>query len=217
MLGAFVSGVGCKFGAIGGTARFDVRCFFLGEFGLRGSLIFGSIELRFFLTLLFLLFLVLSLFLLGFFLFGEIGLGSGVTLFGFLFFIEFGAADECICFSVIGSFLVLGFNEFGGENNSLFLAQFHFRANRLRRSGSSELGFANLSRSGKRRGSLFFRMILLARGFRFRASFRENPAREATRKAAGNIAPSRARSRDGGTRSARRARSGFFDFRTSLR
>ena len=94
VFGAFVRGVGLEFGAIRGAVLFDFFGFGLGEFGLRGGLVFGGVQVRFF----------LAFFFFGFF-FGEFRFASGVNFLGFVFF-EFGATDEGIDFSVIGSFFV---------------------------------------------------------------------------------------------------------------
>ena len=89
-------GVGFEFGAIRGAVLFDFLGFGLGEFGLSSSLVFGGVQVRFFLAFLFF----------GFF-FGELGLASGVNFLGFVFF-EFGATSESVHFGVIRSLFVLG-------------------------------------------------------------------------------------------------------------
>ena len=96
VFGAFVSGVGFEFGAIRGAVLFDFFGFGLGEFGFRSSLVFGSVQVRFF----------LALFFFGFF-FREFSFTSGVNFLRLVLF-EIGAADECIGFSVIGGFFVFG-------------------------------------------------------------------------------------------------------------
>jgi hypothetical protein len=80
VFGAFVCGIGFEFRAIHGTVMFDFLRFLFGKLGFGGSLIFGGVEMRFF----------LALFLFGFF-FGEFGLGRGVNFFDFFFVVEFGA------------------------------------------------------------------------------------------------------------------------------
>jgi hypothetical protein len=94
VFGAFVRGVGFEFGAIRGAVFFYFFGFIFGEFGLRGSLVFGGIQVRFF----------LAFFLFGFF-FREFSFASGVNFLGLILF-EFGATREGIDFGVIGSFFV---------------------------------------------------------------------------------------------------------------
>jgi hypothetical protein len=96
VFGAFMRGVGFEFGAIRRAMLFDFLGFIFGKFGLRGSLVFGGVQVRFF----------LAFFLLGFF-FREFGFASGVNFFGLVLF-EFGATREGIDFGVVGSFFVLG-------------------------------------------------------------------------------------------------------------
>lgn len=96
VFGAFMRGVGFEFGAIRRAMLFDFLGFIFGKFGLRGSLVFGGVQVRFF----------LAFFLLGFF-FREFGFASGVNFFGLVLF-EFGATREGIAFGVVGSFFVLG-------------------------------------------------------------------------------------------------------------
>jgi len=96
VFGAFVRGVCFEFGAIRGAVLFDFFGFSLGEFGLGGSLVFGSVQVRFF----------LAFFFFGFF-FGEFSFASGVNFLGFVFF-EIGATGEGINLGVIGSFFVFG-------------------------------------------------------------------------------------------------------------
>jgi hypothetical protein len=98
VFGAFVRGVGFEFGAIGGAMFLDFLGFFLGEFGFRGGLVFGGVEVRFFLAVLFF----------GFFVFGKFGFAGGVNFLSVVLF-EFGAANEGIGFGVVGSFLVFCF------------------------------------------------------------------------------------------------------------
>ena len=107
MFGAFVRGVGSEFRAIGGAVFFDFLGFILGEFGFRGSLIFGGVEVSFFLTL----------FLLGFF-FREVGFRRGMNFLNFVIF-EFSATGQGIDFGVVGSFLVFCFGEFERERSGL--------------------------------------------------------------------------------------------------
>jgi hypothetical protein len=114
VFGAFVSGVGFEFGAIRGAVLFDFFGFSLGEFGFRSSLVFGGVQVRFF----------LAFFFLGFF-FREFCFASSVNFLWLVLF-EIGAANECICFSVIGGFLVFGFSQFEGKGGGLLLAQFDF-------------------------------------------------------------------------------------------
>jgi hypothetical protein len=117
VLRAFVGGVGFEFGAIGGAVFFDLFGFFLGEFGFRGGLIFGSIEVRFF----------LPLFFFGFFVLCEFGFASSVNFLGFvLFFFEFGAANQSVDLGVLGGFLVLCFGKLESEGRGLLLVQFDF-------------------------------------------------------------------------------------------
>lgn len=94
VFGAFVSGVSLEFGAIRGAVLFDFFSFSFGELGFRSSLVFGRVQVRFF----------LAFFFLGFFL-REFGCASGVNFLGFVFF-EFGATGESIHLGVIGSFFV---------------------------------------------------------------------------------------------------------------
>jgi hypothetical protein len=94
VFGAFVRSVGFEFGAIRGAVFFDFFGFVLGEFGFRGGLIFGGVQVRFF----------LAFFLFGFF-FREFSFASGVNFLGLILF-EFGATREGIDFGVIGSFFV---------------------------------------------------------------------------------------------------------------
>jgi hypothetical protein len=115
---AFVRGVGCEFGAVGGAMLFDFFGFILGEFSLRGSLIFGGVQVRFF----------LAFFFLGFFVFRKFGFPSGVKFLGFVVFFEFGAADEGIGLDVIGGFLVFCLDELGRKGHHLVFAQFDFAA-----------------------------------------------------------------------------------------
>jgi hypothetical protein len=116
VFGAFVRGVGFEFGAIRGAVLFDFLGFGLGKFGLSGSLVFGGVQVCFFLAFLFL----------GFF-FGELGLASGVNFLGFVF-VEFGATGEGIHLGVIGSFFVLGFGQFERERRGLLFVQLAFAA-----------------------------------------------------------------------------------------
>jgi hypothetical protein len=111
VFGAFVRGVGCEFGAIGGAMRFDFFGFILGEFGFRGSLIFRSVEVGFFLALLFF----------GIFLVCEFGFSGSVNFLGFVV-VEFGAADEGVDFGVLGSLFVFCFGQFQREGCGLLFA-----------------------------------------------------------------------------------------------
>jgi hypothetical protein len=97
VFGAFVSGVSLEFGAIRGAVLFDFFGFSLGEFGLRSSLVFSRVQVRFF----------LAFFFVGFF-FREFRFASCVNFFGFVLF-EIGATGEGIDLSVIGSFFVFCF------------------------------------------------------------------------------------------------------------
>jgi hypothetical protein len=72
VFGAFVGGVGFEFGSIRGTMLFDFFGFFFGEFGFRGGLIFGSVEVRLFLAILFF----------GLFVFGKFCFADEVNPFG---------------------------------------------------------------------------------------------------------------------------------------
>jgi len=107
--GAFVRGVGFELSAIGCAVLFDFFRFLLGEFGFGGSLVFGGVLVRRF----------LSLFFLGFFLLGEFGFTGGVNFLGFVLF-ELGATSERIGRGVVGSFLMLCFGKFGREGDFLF-------------------------------------------------------------------------------------------------
>jgi hypothetical protein len=107
VFGAFMRGVGFEFGAIGGAMLFDFLGFILGEFGFRGGLIFGGVEVSFFLTL----------FLLGFF-FREFGFRGSANFFRFVF-LEFSATGESVGFGVVGSFLVFCLGKFESERSSL--------------------------------------------------------------------------------------------------
>jgi hypothetical protein len=111
-------GVGFEFGAIRGAAFFDFLGFILGEFGFRGGLIFGGVEVCFF----------LAFFLFGFFVFGQFGFAGGVSFLDFVIFFKFGAADESIGLDVIGGFLVFGLDELGRKSHDLVFAQFDFAA-----------------------------------------------------------------------------------------
>jgi hypothetical protein len=107
VFGAFVRGVGCEFGAIGGAMLFDFFGFILGEFGFRGGLIFRSVEVGFFLALLFF----------GVFIVRQLGFSGGVNFLGFV--VEFGAADEGIGFGVSGSLFVFCFGQLQREGRRL--------------------------------------------------------------------------------------------------
>lgn len=100
---AFVRGVGFEFGAIRGTVLFDFFGFVLGEFGLRGGLVFGGVQVRFF----------LAFFLFGFF-FREFDFASGVNFLRLVLF-KFGATCEGMDFGVIGSFFVFCLSQFEGK------------------------------------------------------------------------------------------------------
>jgi hypothetical protein len=110
VFGAFVCGVSCEFGAIGGAMLFDFFGFILGEFGVRGGLIFRSVEVGFFLTLLFF----------GIFVVREFGFSGGVNFLRFV--VEFGAADQGVGFGVIGSLFVFCFGQFQREGRRLLFA-----------------------------------------------------------------------------------------------
>jgi hypothetical protein len=116
VFGAFVRSVGFEFGAIRGAMFFDFLGFSLGELGLGGSLVFGGVQVRFFLAFLFF----------GFFV-GEFCCASGVNFLGFVLF-EVGATGEGIHLGVIGSFFVLGLGQFERERRRLLIAQFDFGA-----------------------------------------------------------------------------------------
>lgn len=109
-------GVGFEFGAIRGAMLFDFLGFRFGEFGLSGSLVFGSVQVRFFLAFFFFLFF-----------FGEFGLASRANFLWFVLF-EFGATGEGIHLGVIGSFFVFCFGQFEREGCGLLLVQFGFAA-----------------------------------------------------------------------------------------
>jgi len=106
---AFVRSVGCEFGAIGGAMLFDFFGFILGELAFRGGLIFRSVEVGFFLALLFF----------GIFVVREFGF-SGVNFLGLV--VEFGTADEGIDFGVLGSLFVFCFGQFQREGRGLLFA-----------------------------------------------------------------------------------------------
>jgi hypothetical protein len=108
VFGAFVRGVGFELSAIGCAVLFDFFRFLLGEFGFGGSLVFGGVLVRRF----------LSLFFLGFFLLREFGFTGGVNFLGFVFF-ELGATSERIARGVVGSFLMLCFGKLGREGDFL--------------------------------------------------------------------------------------------------
>ena len=119
VFGAFMRGVGFEFSAIRCAVLFDFLGFSFGEFGFRGGLIFGGVEVCFFLTF----------FLFGFFVFGQFGFASGVNFLDFvIFFFEFGAANEGIGLDVIGGFLVLCLDELGRKGHDLVFAQLDFAA-----------------------------------------------------------------------------------------
>jgi hypothetical protein len=111
VFGAFVGGVGFKFGAIRGAVLFDFLGFFFGEFRFGGRLVFGSIKMRFLLTL----------FFFGFFVFCKLGFASGVNFLR-LVFLEIGAAGKGIGLGVVGSFFVLCLSQLGSEGDGLFFA-----------------------------------------------------------------------------------------------
>ena len=111
VFGAFVRGVGGEFGAVGGAMRFHFFGFILGEFGFRGSLIFRSVEVGFFLALLFF----------GIFVVREFGFSGGVNFLGFVV-VEFGAADQGIDFGVLGSLFVFSFRQLLRERRGLLFA-----------------------------------------------------------------------------------------------
>src|SRR5580704_10342267 len=117
VFGAFVGGVGFEFGSIRGTMLFDFFGFFFGEFGFRGGLIFGSVEVRLFLAILFF----------GLFVFGKFCFADEVNPFGLVFF-KFGATDERIGFRFIGSLLMFGFGQFEREGRRLLFVQFDVAA-----------------------------------------------------------------------------------------
>jgi hypothetical protein len=110
VFGAFVRGIGCEFGAIGGAMLFDFFGFIFGEFGFRGDLIFRGVEVGFFLALLFF----------GFFVVCEFSFSRGVNFLGFL--VEFGAADQGIGFGVIGSLFVFCLGQLQREGRCLLFA-----------------------------------------------------------------------------------------------
>jgi len=110
VFGAFVRSVGCEFGAIGGAMLFDFFGFILGEFAFRGGLIIRSVEVGFFLALLFF----------GIFVVGEFGFSGGVNFLGFV--VEFGAADQGIGCGVIGSLFVFCFGQLQREGRRLLFA-----------------------------------------------------------------------------------------------
>jgi hypothetical protein len=83
VFGAFVGRVGFEFSAIRGAVLLDFLRFLFGEFGFGGSLIFGGVEVGFFLALFFFSFLVL----------GQFGFAGGVNFLGFIFVVKFGATD----------------------------------------------------------------------------------------------------------------------------
>jgi hypothetical protein len=118
VFGAFMRGVGFKFSAIRCAVLFDFLGFGFGEFGFRGGLIFGGVEVCFF----------LAFFLFGFFVFGQFGFASSVDFLDFVIFFEFDAADEGIGLDVIGGFLVFGLDELGRKGHDLVFAQFDFAA-----------------------------------------------------------------------------------------
>ena len=111
VFGAFVRGIGFEFSAIRGARLFDILRFIFGEFALRGSLIFGSVEVSFF----------LAFFFFGFFILGQFGFTGDVNFLGLVFF-EFSATDESIGFGLIRSFLVFCFGKFEGEGSGLLFA-----------------------------------------------------------------------------------------------
>jgi hypothetical protein len=97
VFGAFMRGIGFEFGTVGGAMFLDFLGLFLGEFGFRGSLVFGGVEVRFLAVLFF-----------GFFVLGKLGFADGVNVLSVVLF-EFGATCHGIGFGVIGSFLVFCF------------------------------------------------------------------------------------------------------------
>ena len=107
MFGAFVRGVGCEFGAISGAMLLDFFGFIFGEFGFRGGLIFRSVEMGFFLALLFFAIVVVP----------EFGFSGGVNFLWFV--VEFGAADQGVGFGVLGSLFVFCFGQLQREGRRL--------------------------------------------------------------------------------------------------
>lgn len=114
VFGAFMRSVGGEFGAVGGAMLFNFFGFILGEFGFRGSLIFGGVEVRLF----------LSFFFFSFFVIREFGLASSVKFLSLVIFFEFGAADDGAGLDEIGGFLVFCLDEFGRKGHDLVFAQF---------------------------------------------------------------------------------------------
>lgn len=112
-------GVGFEFGAVGGAVFLNLLGFFLGEFGFRGGLIFGGVEVRFF----------LAVFFFGFFVLGKFGFAGGVNFLSVVLF-EFGATCQSISFGVIGSFLVFCFGQLKSQGSGLPFTQLSFAAHR---------------------------------------------------------------------------------------
>lgn len=98
VLGTFVCGIGFEFGAIRGATLFDFLGFLLGEFGFRGGLVFGGVEMRLF----------LAFFFFGLFVLGKFRFAGDVNSLRFVLF-KFGTAGQSIGLGVIGRFLVLRF------------------------------------------------------------------------------------------------------------
>jgi hypothetical protein len=169
---AFVGGVGFELGAIRGAVLFDFLGFFFGEFGFGSRLIFGGVEMRFF----------LAVFLFGFFV-GKLNFARGMHFRGFIFF-EVRTATEGVGFDVLGRFFVFRFDKFGREGHDLIFAQLRFAANRLRALRNRQFQRRSFvarricAVSGKR-GIVGYADIFVSgdgRGFRFRAGVGEKPA-----------------------------------------
>jgi len=112
VFGAFMRGIGSEFGAVGGAMLFNFFGFILGEFGFRSSLIFGGVQVRFF----------LSFFFFSFFVICEFGFASGVNFRGLVIFFEFGAAYDGTGLDVIGGFFVFCFGQLQREGRGLLFA-----------------------------------------------------------------------------------------------
>lgn len=121
MFGAFLRRVGVKFGALGGYVFIEAFRLLFSEGRLHDNAIFrGGDFFRF-----------------GSVFVGEVLLGDGVEFFlfcAFLFvlFIEFGATGNRVNLGVFGSFLMLGFDQFGSKSSGLVFAQFGIDTNRFR-------------------------------------------------------------------------------------
>lgn len=210
VFGAFMRGIGFEFSAIGGAVRFDFRSFFLGKLGLRGGLLFRSVQP----------FVLLTFFLFGFF-FREFGSRVGVNFLYFVLF-EFGATGEGVGVSVVGSFLMFCFDKLRREGRGLIFTEIvvALRILGLCAARHGQLEWRSFVprriRAVRRKGSIFrCADVFVGRhrsGFGLGSGVGENPAGKSTGEAAGNVSARRSSRGNGGDRATRRAGSRFFYF-----